>query len=287
MIQSMTAFARGQAQGDWGSLTCELRSINHRYLELSVRMPDTLQSTEMAVRERVRQVIKRGKVECFFRYQPKDTVSQFVVDDALVDQLCVKAQQVAKQLDNAAAINPLEVLKWPGVLQVTEMNNELVQTQLVALLDTVLVDLISARQREGDQLKKLCLQRLENMSVQLDHVRQRLPIILVLQRQKILARFHDAQLSLDPERVEQELVMVAHKIDISEELERLDTHLIEVKRCLEKDDAMGRRLDFLMQELNREANTLGSKSVDAETTLASVELKVLIEQLREQVQNIE
>jgi uncharacterized protein (TIGR00255 family) len=287
MIQSMTAFARGQAQGDWGSLTCELRSINHRYLELSVRMPDTLQSTEMAVRERVRQVIKRGKVECFFRYQPKDTVSQFVVDDALVDQLCVKAQQVAKQLDNAAAINPLEVLKWPGVLQVTEMNNELVQAQLVALLDTVLVDLMSARQREGDQLKKLCLQRLENMSVQLDHVRQRLPIILVLQRQKILARFHDAQLSLDPERVEQELVMVAHKIDISEELERLDTHLIEVKRCLEKDDAMGRRLDFLMQELNREANTLGSKSVDAETTLASVELKVLIEQLREQVQNIE
>ncbi len=287
MIQSMTAFARTQSQGDWGSLTCELRSINHRYLELSLRLPDSLNKLEMTVRERIRNVIKRGKVECFLRYQPSEVMGELVIHEELVQQLGDVNKVISTYLDNPAGVSPLEVLKWPGVLRVPEIDFDVIQAEVLLLLDKTLQDLIDARKREGEQLKQLFLQRLEKMSAELVKVRKRLPAILVAQREKLLSRFKEASLNLEADRLEQELVFVAQKIDVTEELERLDVHILEVKRCLEKHDAMGRRLDFLMQELNREANTLGSKSVDAETTLVSVELKVLIEQLREQVQNIE
>ncbi len=288
MIQSMTAFARTQDQGDWGSVVCELRSINHRYLELSLRLPDILQKLEPAIRERVRDTIKRGKVECFLRFQPSEIAKdEMAINAHLVKQLCEINESVAQFLKNPAQINPMDILKWPGVLQIPEINIELIQHQIMAAFEKTLEDLMLAREREGVQLQQLFHVRLESMTEELQKVRLRLPVILIAQREKLQNRFAEAKLQFDPPRLEQELILIAQKIDVAEELDRLDAHILEVRRSLEQGVAMGRRLDFLMQELNREANTLGSKSVDIDTTRVSVELKVLIEQMREQVQNIE
>ncbi|MDR3492924.1 MAG: YicC family protein [Gammaproteobacteria bacterium] len=288
MIQSMTAFARTQEQGEWGNIVCELRSINHRYLELNVRLPDALQKCEAIVREKARDKIKRGKVECLLRFHPNEIVNNEIsVNSVLVKQLCDINEVVAQHLKNPAQINPIDILKWPGVLQVSEIDIEQIQKQVIIAFEKTLQDLIIARQREGEQLQHFLNQRLDTMIAELKKVKLRIPAILIAQREKLQARFLDAKLQCDPTRLEQELVIAAQKIDVTEELDRLDTHILEVRRCLNQDEAVGRRLDFLMQELNREANTLGSKSVDTETTHVSVELKVLIEQMREQVQNIE
>jgi uncharacterized protein (TIGR00255 family) len=288
MIQSMTAFARSQSQNPAGNIICELRSINHRYLEFNVRMPDALSELETAIRERVRQHINRGKVDCYLRYQPSSEGStDITVNLALAKKLCVANESIAQLLKNPAPINSRDILQWPGILEIEKVNHEAIQKDVLDLLENCLQDLVAARNREGEQLKQLFLQRLDGMQQEVAGVRKRLPAILDGQREKLLTRFREARLQLDANRLEQELVLYAQKIDVSEELERLDTHLVEIHRLLEQGGAMGRRLDFLMQELNREANTLGSKSVDSETTRASVELKVLIEQMREQVQNIE
>jgi uncharacterized protein (TIGR00255 family) len=287
MIQSMTAFARAQQQGNWGSIVCELRSINHRYLEIFFRLPDSLHALEAPMRERIRHHIKRGKIECFLRYQAADeAVGELVVNTRLVEKLAQASTAIAATLQNPAMVNPMEILRWPGVLQTEAVDLEVVQAEVMHMLEGALEKLVESRAREGEQLKELFLQRLTNMSMELVHVRERLPTILQAQRARLLARFSEASLKLDNDRLEQEVVMIAQKIDITEEIERLETHLKEVQRVLKHGGIVGRRLDFLMQELNREANTLGAKSVDADTTRASVELKVLIEQMREQVQNV-
>jgi uncharacterized protein (TIGR00255 family) len=288
MIQSMTAFARVQSQTGKGNFVCELRSINHRYLEFSLRLPDVLHACEVLMRDLIREHVKRGKVECYFSYQAASSAdASITVNKALAKKVCEATEMVAAMLEKPGAINPMSVLHWPGILETPTVTIEAVQDDVLKLLETALKELIEARQREGEQLKKLFLQRLDTIKIEIDKVKKRLPTILESQRQRLVGRFTEAKLQLDSNRLEQELVLFAQKIDVSEELERLGTHVIEVRRVLEQGGAMGRRLDFLMQELNREANTLGSKSVDAETTRAAVELKVLIEQIREQVQNIE
>ncbi|EKD72850.1 MAG: hypothetical protein ACD_45C00569G0002 [uncultured bacterium] len=289
MIQSMTAFARTQGQGKWGSAVCELRSINHRYLELSVRLPDTLHELEISMRERLRHYIHRGKIECHLRFQPGDSAGvEFTINTHLAEELCKANGVIANRMTQAAApINTMDILCWPGVLQIAEVDLETIQDAVLKLLEKALQDLVEARMREGDELKQLFLQRLDSMKAELAKVRHRLPEIYNQQRARLIARFSDAKIELDSGRFEQELVLFAQKIDVAEELERLDAHISEVRRILKHGGVIGRRLDFLMQELNREANTLGAKSVDVDTTRASVELKVLIEQIREQVQNVE
>lgn len=288
MIQSMTAFARAQGQGKWGSAVCEIRSINHRYLELGVRMPDTLHGLEAQMRERIRHYIRRGKIECYLRYQPGDVAgAEITINTHLAQEICKATDVVAKMLTSAAPVNTVEVLQWPGILQIAELDLEAISDAVMELLEKALQELVDARLREGAELKQLFLQRLENMKTELAKVRHRLPEIYNQQRTRLIARFKDAKLELDSGRFEQELVLFAQKIDVAEEIERLDAHISEVRRILKQGGVCGRRLDFLMQELNREANTLGAKSVDVDTTRASVELKVLIEQIREQVQNVE
>lgn len=288
MIQSMTAFARTQVQGTWGSAVCELRSINHRYHEISVRLPESLHVLESMVRERIREHLKRGKIECYIRYQPGDVAgAPMIINKKLAEELCRANEMIAAMLKNPAPVDTMDILEWPGVLQIEEMDLENIQDTLQSLLEKALAELVIARTREGEQLQKLLFERLENMNVELLKVRKRLPGLLEKERERLLQRFKEAKVELDSVRLEQEMVMLAQKIDVAEELERLDTHIAEVRRILKHGGVVGRRLDFLMQELNREANTLGAKSVDVETTRASVELKVLIEQMREQVQNVE
>lgn len=288
MIQSMTAFARAQGQGSWGTAVCELRSINHRYLELVVRLPETLHALEAAMRECIRDYIKRGKVECHLRYQPGDvTGAEITINTHLAERLCKANEAIEHLLRNPAPVHTMDILHWPGILQIAEIDLEAIQDQVIVLLENGLKDLVAARAREGDELKQLFLQRLEGMKTEVARVRQHMPEILAQQRERLANRFRDAKLELDSGRLEQEIVMFAQKIDVSEELERIDAHISEVRRILKQGGVVGRRLDFLMQELNREANTLGAKSADVDTTRASVELKVLIEQIREQVQNVE
>lgn len=288
MIQSMTAFARVQGEGRWGSAVCEIRSINHRYLELAVRLPETLNMLEASMRERIRHAIHRGKIEFHLRFQPGNAAGvELTVNRHRVGELCKAMAEINQQLANPAPVSPLEILQWPGILQIAEVDMAVIQDAILQLLEQALQELVEARRREGEELKQLFLQRLEAMKAELAKVRHRLPEIYNQQRVRLLARFSDAKVELDSARLEQELVLFAQRIDVAEEIERLDTHISEVRRVLKHGGVVGRRLDFLMQELNREANTLGSKSVDADITHASVELKVLIEQIREQVQNVE
>jgi uncharacterized protein (TIGR00255 family) len=288
MIQSMTAFARTQNQSSVGNIVCELRSINHRYQEMSLRLPEVFQGLEAAIRERIRHHVKRGKIEFFLRYQPAEVIgSELVVNSLLVEKLCQANEKIATLLKAPALINTMEILKWPGVLQTEELDLTSIQRDVMVLVEAALISLVAAREREGAQLNELFLQRLDSMQEELSKVRHRLPVILSGQRERLLTRFREASLQLDTSRLEQELVLLAQKIDVTEEIERLDAHIVEVRRTLKQGEPAGRRLDFLMQEFNREANTLGSKSIDAETTRSSVELKVLIEQMREQVQNVE
>lgn len=288
MIQSMTAFSRTQSQGHWGSAVCELRSINHRYLEVIVRLPEAFHELEGSVRECIRNHIKRGKIEFSLRYQSNDGVGTAIhINTHLAEKICQATTTIAQFLKEAAPVNPMEVLQWPGILQIAELDLEVIGDEVLKLLEKTLTDLTAARAREGEELKKLFIQRLDAMKIEVAKVRERLPAILALQRERLIKRFTDAKLEMDSARLEQEMVMFAQKTDVAEELERLDTHISEIRRTLKQGGVIGRRLDFLMQELNREANTLGAKSVDADVTRASVELKVLIEQVREQVQNVE
>lgn len=293
MIQSMTAFARGQAEGAWGTAVCELRSINHRYLELIIRLPDNLHELEAPMRECLRRFIKRGKIECHLRYQPGDVSgSELTINHHLAEQLCNANETISELLNNKAlvkvgSVQTMEILRWPGILQIAEVDFEIIEDEILKLLEKTLQDLILAREREGAELKQLFLQRLDSMKVEVAKVRQHMPEILKLQRERLIARFSEVKMELDSHRLEQEILIFSQKIDVSEELERIDTHISEIRRILKHGGVVGRRLDFLMQELNREANTLGAKSADVDTTRASVELKVLIEQIREQVQNVE
>ncbi|MBC55302.1 MAG: YicC family protein [Gammaproteobacteria bacterium] len=288
MVASMTAFARKQAEYDWGTLLWEIRSVNHRYLEPGIRIPDTLKPIEPAVREALRKAISRGKVDCQLRFQIRHTDSGHQqLNVPLVEQLAALSQQVTALSTGAAPLSAADILRWPGALQEEEIDLDTMQKDALVLLGETLSEFSSARWREGDELRQMIQQRLDAIRVIVRTVRERLPDILAKQQDNIRTRLAAFQVELEPGRLEQEVVLLAQKSDVDEELDRLNTHLGEVERVLGTREPVGRRLDFLMQELNREANTLSSKSIVADTTLNAVELKVLIEQMREQIQNIE
>jgi uncharacterized protein (TIGR00255 family) len=287
MIHSMTAFARAEQAGANGTLSWELRSVNHRYLEPHLRLPEAFRDLEGAVREALRNGLSRGKVECTLRISEDNTGKALQVDLQRAAQLVAAAESVAGLIKQPAALNPLEVLGWPGVLVADAADPQALNQVALALFSQALHDLKNGREREGAELAKLLNERLDSILEQVVTLRELVPQMLAGQRQKILDRCAEMQAELDPQRLEQELVMLAQKSDVAEELDRLNTHVSEVRRVLKTGGQTGRRLDFLMQELNREANTLGSKAFDTRSTQAAVNLKVLIEQMREQVQNIE
>ena len=288
MVYSMTAFARSELSTSQGSLVWELRSVNHRYLEASLRLPDAFRDLEGPLRERLRKQISRGKLECTLRFNPSNETHQSLsLNQPLVEQLLAAAGQLSRQMHNPAPINPLELLAWPGVLAGGETQQSDLVKQADQLFNEALEQLKQSRAREGAELKALIEERLGNMSERVATLREMMPSLLEAHRQKLIDRFHEARLELDNTRVEQELVILAQKIDVAEELDRLTTHINETRNVLGSNGAIGRRLDFLMQEFNREANTLGSKAIDVRSTQAAVDMKVYIEQMREQVQNIE
>jgi len=288
MIRSMTAFARREADLEGGNVCWELRSVNHRYLEVGLRLPDELRAIETAVRERVNARLGRGKVDCICRYKP--AVSGDIaldIDPRNLDRLLDACRLVTDRLPEPAALNPLELLRWPGVVRERVVDNTPLIAATMALLDATLDELVGCREREGEQIRNILLARCDAMAAQVAHVRTLMPDIRNGLRKRLEQRLAELEVPVEPGRLEQELVLQVQKIDVDEELDRLESHVGEVRRVLAGDDPVGRRLDFLMQELNREANTLGSKSVVVATTSVSVELKVLIEQMREQVQNVE
>ena len=287
MVQSMTAFARVEQNGAYGTLSWELRSVNHRYLEPHLRLPDTLREVEGTVREALRNGLSRGKVECTLKLTESASEQSLHVNQERTQQLIQAAEQISQLIAQPAALNPLEVLAWPGVLSTQTMDSQAINSAAIELFRSALTQLKESRGREGADLARLISERLEAIQNEVVVLRELVPQMLELQRQKILTRCQEMQVELDPQRLEQELVLVAQKSDVAEELDRLATHITEVSRVLKAGGAIGRRLDFLMQELNREANTLGSKAIDTRSTQAAVNIKVLIEQMREQVQNIE
>ncbi|MDH1441647.1 YicC family protein [Pseudomonas sp. GD03721] len=287
MVHSMTAFARHEQATAHGTLSWELRSVNHRYLEPHLRLPEAFRDLEGAVREALRQGLSRGKVECTLRFAEENAGKPLQVDSERARQVIAAAEQVAALIQQPAPLNPLEVLAWPGVLVADSADPQALNAAALKLFDQALSELKAGRAREGAELAKLLNERLDSILEEVAALRELVPQMLAGQRAKIETRFAEMQAELDPQRLEQELVLLAQKSDVAEELDRLSTHVNEVRRVLKAGGAAGRRLDFLMQELNREANTLGSKAFDPRSTQAAVNLKVLIEQMREQVQNIE
>ncbi|MWP61651.1 YicC/YloC family endoribonuclease [Gilliamella sp. Pas-s25] len=288
MISSMTAYSRKELNQPWGTASWELRSVNQRYLETYIRLPEQFRSLEPMIRERLRKRLTRGKIECNLRFE---------LDPAAQNQELSLNKELAKQILNAAnwiqtthqsgQINPIDVLRWPGVLSAKEQNLDSISQEILTLLDFAIDEFIAVREREGKALSDLIVKRLEAITVEVDKIRNWMPQILEWQKERLNSKLAEANIELDHSRLEQEIVMVAQRIDVAEELDRLMTHVKETYSILKKNEAIGRRLDFMMQEFNRESNTIASKSINSDVTASAIELKVLIEQIREQVQNIE
>lgn len=288
MIRSMTGFARRERQGPWGTLVCELRTVNHRYLEISLRLPDELKGLDNDVRQSIAGALRRGKVDVsLYLKSAAGTARSLELDQMLLDELLVRIEQVRARLPSAAPVSPVELLRWPGVIRDAEVDTKPVLVAALEVLREALAELNETRHREGQRIRDLLLNRCVAMRSQVQVVKARLPEVSQRLRERIVERISQLGVTPDPERLEQELVLYAHKMDVDEELDRLAGHLDEVTGVLDSSEPAGRRLDFLMQELNREANTLSSKSQDGETTKAAVDMKVMIEQMREQVQNVE
>ena len=287
MIRSMTAYARRETKGEWGSAAWELRSVNQRYLETYIRLPEPFRGLEPVIRERIRNRLTRGKIEVNLRFDADPRAqSSLVLNEKLAIQLVQAANWVKMQSDEGE-INPVDILRWPGVMSAEEQDLDVISAQLLTALDAAIDEFIIARESEGAALKTLIEQRLEGVSAEVIKVRTHMPEVLKWQRERLVTRLEEAQVQLENNRLEQELVMLAQRVDVAEELDRLEAHVKETYNILKKKEAVGRRLDFMMQEFNRESNTLGSKSINAEITASAIELKVLIEQMREQIQNIE
>jgi uncharacterized protein (TIGR00255 family) len=288
MLRSMTAFARREQPSAWGAITWELRSVNHRYLETSLRLPEALRGLESLARERIGASITRGKVEGTLKLQTAGTAAAAItLNSPLVERLLDVAAELEHRIGPGTGLRLIDVLRWPGVVNEAEPDLDEIKTVTLNALDAALAELIATREREGQRTAELLRQRCEAMRIQVARARARRPEVLARWRDKLLSRLAEIPVEADPGRLEQELALIAQRLDVDEELDRLDTHLDEIQAVFERPEPVGRRLDFLMQELNREANTLSSKSADTDTTRAAVELKVLIEQMREQVQNIE
>ncbi len=287
MIHSMTAFARVEVKGDWGNAVWEIRSVNQRFLETYFRLPEQFRGIEPLLRERFRKQLNRGKVECNLRFNANAGAKN---DLALNESLALKLIQHANWINDQTLnckINPLDVMRWPGVMEAAETDVSVIQAELLVGFEQALTDFIAARTSEGENLKAMIEQRLTAITVEAEKVQTHMPAVIDWQRKRIIDKFTDVNIDLDSTRVEQELVLLAQKMDVAEELDRLTSHVSETLKILKKGGAQGRRLDFMMQEFNREANTLGSKSINTDVTASAVELKVLIEQMREQIANIE
>ena len=285
-IRSMTAFASAEYHGPDGALACELRAVNHRFLELGLRLPEELRVLEPAIRERVSSRVGRGKLDLGMRLRAPEGGESLQLEPGMLGQLAQLAQELHGRFP-MLKVELTDLLQYPGLLAGRGVDVERVQAAALALVDEVLDGFLAAREREGAKLAAVILERVDAIERIAAEVRQLVPVIRSGQRQKLEARLADLPQPVDPGRMEQELVLALQKLDVDEELDRLDSHVSELRRVLRQDAPVGRRLDFLLQEFNREANTLGSKSVDARTSAAAVELKVLIDQVREQVQNIE
>ncbi len=286
MIRSMTAFAAVERATSGGTLTGELRAVNHRFLELGTRLPEELRALEPALRERVSARVSRGKLDFTLRLRAPEGEGALQINPALVAQLSELALDLHARFP-ALRTEFTDLLQFPGVVQSKAVDQAILQAEALALVDAVVEQFVVAREREGQKLVAAILERVDAIAARAADVRELLPIIRAGQRQKLEARLAELSQPADPGRLEQELVLWLQKLDVDEELDRLDSHVKEIRRILKQAEPVGRRLDFLLQEFNREANTLGSKSVDTRTTNLAVELKVLIDQIREQVQNIE
>jgi uncharacterized protein (TIGR00255 family) len=288
MIRSMTGFARSEIQGVWGTLVCELRTVNHRFLEVSLRLPEELRSLDGELRQLIAAALRRGKVDASIYLKSATTGAQLhELNAEVLKQLASRIAEVRSVISADAPLSALDVLRWPGVLKDVERDASPLLVATQDLVKTTLTELNDMRHREGGRIHELLAQRCEAIATQVQLVKTRLPEIAARQRERILARLATLNAQIDSERVEQELVIFAHKMDVDEEMDRLTSHLVEIRSVIASTEPAGRRLDFLMQELNRESNTLSSKSQDADTTRAAVELKVVIEQMREQIQNVE
>jgi uncharacterized protein (TIGR00255 family) len=288
MIASMTGFARRETTGSWGTLVCELRSVNHRFLEAGFRLPDELRAAEGELRTRLARHVRRGKVDCTLSYRrPQGAAAALDVDPAALQRLMSAVEVVTRSVHEPSTVNALDVLRWPGVLREEGTSGEQLLAVTYAVFDATLEELVATRAREGARLRELLEQRCTSLEELVAAVRTRLPELHTRVRARLDERLAELGANVDRERLEQELALLLQRLDVDEELERLAGHIEEVRRVIDGSEPAGRRLDFLMQELNREANTLSSKSQDLETTRSAVDMKVLIEQMREQVQNAE
>jgi uncharacterized protein (TIGR00255 family) len=288
MIRSMTGFARREQSGSWGTLTWELRTVNHRYLELSCRLPEELRAAEADFRQMIAAVVRRGKVDCTLNLRASaETIGQIEINRALAEKLIARARELASLVGVTTPIDPLDLLRWPGVVQDQGRDVRPLVAAAQGALAEALNSLTEARAREGERIREMLLQRCDALLKLVAAVTARLPEVRARIRARLTERIAQLGVEPDAERLEQELAIIAQKMDVDEELDRLRSHIAEVRKALDGAEPAGRRLDFLMQELNREANTLSSKSQDAETTRAGVDMKVTIEQMREQVQNVE
>lgn len=284
MTKSMTAFARSES----GHISWEIRSVNHRYLEVGLKVPDAFRSLEISLRNKLKARLNRGKIDCQLRIgHSQASEASLSIDEKLLEDLTGALATIIPKLETVAPVNPLEVLKWPGLLSEPTEDEESIKKTVVELFDSALAQLIEMRSSEGAELRKIILEKLADLRSIVEQAATEAPIISARQRDKMISKLNDLKIDADPGRIEQELVIMAQKSDVAEELDRLNTHIEEVSATLDSKEAVGRRLDFLMQELNREANTLSSKAVATNTTIQAVELKVAIEQMREQIQNIE
>ncbi|QQX79992.1 YicC family protein [Shewanella sp. KX20019] len=287
MIQSMTAYARIEHKADWGTASWEIRSVNQRYLETYLRLPEHFRSLEPVLRDRLRKRLNRGKVEVNLRYDLADsTSSELQLNQDLAKQI-INAANWVKDEAGQGELNVVDVLRWPGVMSSSEQDMDSLGKELLVAFDSAVDQFIEARGREGEAINVMLQTRLDQIVDLVAVVRSHMPVVMQWQRDKLTNRLAEITGELDPARMEQEMVLMAQKMDVAEEMDRLDAHVAETRRILKKGGAQGRRLDFMMQEFNRESNTLASKSISAEVTSAAVDLKVLIEQMREQIQNVE
>jgi len=288
MLKSMTGFGRNEVQAEFGNLLWELRSVNHRYLEINLRVPEELRALEPLVRTQIGKKLSRGKVEATLKLRSSQhSMAQLKLDDKALSALAEAIGQVQVAIPQSTGVDPLQVIQWPGVLSANTNQQDEMTQQAMAGLEAALDDLVATREREGEKTADMLRTRCEQIGSHIDVLRQHRPAVVERQREKLKAKLSELNIDHNEHRLEQELVFVAQRLDIDEELDRLAAHVSEFNKAVSRNGPIGRRLDFLMQEFNREANTIGSKAADLDTTGASVDIKVLIEQMREQVQNIE
>ncbi|MEI4220247.1 MAG: YicC/YloC family endoribonuclease [Candidatus Dasytiphilus stammeri] len=287
MIRSMTAFTRNEIKRSWGHAVWEIRSVNQRYLETYLRVPESFRTLEPEIRQRISQKLTRGKIECFLRFDINSQLS-LNINKLLVQQLLRVCNWIHSQSNGQGIINFFDILRWPGVILTEKLDFNSIGTELLILLDSTIDDLINIRELEGSSLKRFIEQRLINVSNEVAKVRLLLPDIIKWQNERLVTKFQEAKVKLEENMFFQEIMLlVQQRGDVSEELDRLETHINHIYHIINRNEAIGRRLDFMMQELNRESNTIASKSINSELTASAIEIKVLIEQMREQIQNIE